>query len=116
VASTQATPNTGDERRRGERRRVDVGPPAGVNDRRVDERRATPYRPGLKMECANCGGSDSVVTNSRPTSTKEAIRRRRECVSCGTRFTTYERNDGALEQRIDELERQLAALQPQVAE
>ena len=42
------------------------------------------------MNCPYCGHSDSRVVDSRETEIKEAIRRRRECISCGQRFTTYE--------------------------
>ena len=41
------------------------------------------------MRCPYCGHSDSKVTNSREADS--GIRRRRECRSCGVRFTTYER-------------------------
>ena len=40
------------------------------------------------MNCPFCGYGESKVMDSRPTEGK--IRRRRECVSCGGRFTTYE--------------------------
>ena len=42
------------------------------------------------MNCPYCGHSESRVVDSRETESKEAIRRRRECVACGRRFTTYE--------------------------
>ena len=42
------------------------------------------------MKCPFCGCSDSKVIDSRPTDEGERIRRRRECVACGKRFTTYE--------------------------
>lgn len=42
------------------------------------------------MRCPFCGYSESKVIDSRPTDEGEKIRRRRECVSCGKRFTTYE--------------------------
>lgn len=42
------------------------------------------------MRCPFCNGSDNKVTDSRETSEGTAIRRRRECVDCGKRFTTYE--------------------------
>lgn len=45
------------------------------------------------MRCPFCGFSDSRVLDSRPTVEGNAIRRRRECGSCGKRFTTYERVD-----------------------
>ncbi|MBQ8911233.1 MAG: transcriptional repressor NrdR [Clostridia bacterium] len=40
------------------------------------------------MKCPNCGYSDQKVIDSRPTD--KSIRRRRECLSCKKRFTTYE--------------------------
>lgn len=42
------------------------------------------------MKCPFCGYSESKVVDSRPTDEGEKIRRRRECVSCSKRFTTYE--------------------------
>lgn len=42
------------------------------------------------MKCPFCGFSESKVIDSRPTDEGEKIRRRRECVSCSRRFTTYE--------------------------
>ena len=42
------------------------------------------------MKCPFCGYTDSRVVDSRPTDEGERIRRRRECVKCGKRFTTYE--------------------------
>ncbi|MGI6046116.1 MAG: transcriptional regulator NrdR [Eggerthellaceae bacterium] len=43
------------------------------------------------MRCPNCGSSESKVVDSRPSDDDSAIRRRRECLNCGNRFTTYER-------------------------
>lgn len=43
------------------------------------------------MKCPYCGATDSRVVDSRDSETGEAIRRRRECLSCAKRFTTYER-------------------------
>lgn len=43
------------------------------------------------MICPYCDGSDHRVMESRVPDTKDAIRRRRECQTCGRRFTTYER-------------------------
>ncbi len=43
------------------------------------------------MRCPSCGCLDSKVVDSRPTEDGASIRRRRECLSCGRRFTTYER-------------------------
>ena len=45
------------------------------------------------MHCAICGYPDTRVVDSRAVEGGEAIRRRRECPSCGQRFTTYERAD-----------------------
>ena len=43
------------------------------------------------MRCVFCGHEDSKVLDSRPVEEGKAIRRRRECLACGKRFTTYER-------------------------
>ena len=42
------------------------------------------------MKCPFCGYEESKVIDSRPTDEGEKIRRRRECISCSKRFTTYE--------------------------
>ena len=44
----------------------------------------------LPMKCPYCGYEESKVIDSRPTDEGERIRRRRECLNCGKRFTTYE--------------------------
>ena len=43
------------------------------------------------MRCQYCGYPDSRVIDSRPTEEGTSIRRRRECMRCGRRFTTYEK-------------------------
>lgn len=43
-----------------------------------------------EMKCPFCGYCESRVIDSRPTDEGERIRRRRECISCSKRFTTYE--------------------------
>ena len=43
------------------------------------------------MRCPFCAHEDSQVKDSRPTEDNTAIRRRRQCESCGARFTTFER-------------------------
>jgi transcriptional repressor NrdR len=43
------------------------------------------------MRCPWCGHTADRVVDSRPAERDEAIRRRRECRSCGRRYTTYER-------------------------
>lgn len=57
------------------------------------------------MKCMYCGCTESKVIDSRSTDEDRTIRRRRECMQCGRRFTTYEtiettpvlviKNDGA---------------------
>ena len=42
------------------------------------------------MKCPNCGFPDSKVIDSRPVEEGNSIRRRRECLSCQKRFTTFE--------------------------
>ena len=42
------------------------------------------------MKCPFCGFEESKVIDSRPTDEGQRIRRRRECLDCGKRFTTYE--------------------------
>ena len=42
------------------------------------------------MRCPFCGYEESKVIDSRPTDEGEKIRRRRECIACSKRFTTYE--------------------------
>ena len=43
------------------------------------------------MKCPFCGHDETQVKDSRPTEDNSAIRRRRECPSCGQRFTSFER-------------------------
>jgi transcriptional repressor NrdR len=64
------------------------------------------------VHCPYCGSPSTRVVDSRLTEQRDSIRRRRECASCGSRFTTYERveeapvtvvkRDGS-EQRFDRL-------------
>jgi transcriptional repressor NrdR len=42
------------------------------------------------MRCPKCGGQDDKVVDSRASREGATIRRRRECIACGHRFTTYE--------------------------
>ena len=42
------------------------------------------------MKCPHCGKSADRVVDSRPASEGMAVRRRRECLSCGARSTSYE--------------------------
>ncbi len=43
------------------------------------------------MRCPFCGNDETQVKDSRPTEDNSAIRRRRFCPACGSRFTTFER-------------------------
>ena len=43
------------------------------------------------MRCPNCGAGDTRVIETRTADEDRIVRRRRECISCGSRFTTYER-------------------------
>lgn len=45
------------------------------------------------MLCPKCGQTKSKVIDSRSSDDCSCIRRRRECLACGTRFTTYERRE-----------------------
>jgi transcriptional repressor NrdR len=45
------------------------------------------------MKCPVCGHEESKVLDSRPVLESRAVRRRRECLKCERRFTTYERAD-----------------------
>ena len=47
------------------------------------------------MRCPQCGARDTRVVDSRDLDDSATIRRRRECASCATRFTTYERTEAA---------------------
>jgi transcriptional repressor NrdR len=43
------------------------------------------------MRCPWCGNDDDKVVDSRPAEAGQTIRRRRQCLSCGRRYTTFER-------------------------
>ena len=45
------------------------------------------------MNCPKCGYADNKVIDSRASEGHDAIRRRRECLECAARFTTYERRE-----------------------
>ena len=47
------------------------------------------------MRCPYCGVDHDKVVDSRPSDEGAAVRRRRECLDCGERFTTYERHEEA---------------------
>jgi transcriptional repressor NrdR len=49
------------------------------------------FQPERDMRCPHCGNIDDKVIESRTLANGDAIRRRRECVNCGYRFTSYER-------------------------
>lgn len=54
------------------------------------EARMPVFNGGIVMKCPFCGYTESKVVDSRPTDEGSSIRRRRECLSCASRFTTYE--------------------------
>ena len=45
----------------------------------------------MQMKCPFCNAADTKVIDSRPTDDNASIRRRRQCETCGKRFTTYEK-------------------------
>jgi transcriptional repressor NrdR len=45
------------------------------------------------MRCPFCGHDETKVVDSRTSESQDAIRRRRECLKCAERFTTYERRE-----------------------
>jgi len=45
------------------------------------------------MRCPYCGHDETKVVDSRTSESQDAIRRRRECLQCSERFTTYERRE-----------------------
>ncbi|MBF4510808.1 MAG: transcriptional repressor NrdR [Aeromicrobium sp.] len=45
------------------------------------------------MRCPFCGHNETKVVDSRDSESQDAIRRRRECLACAKRFTTYERRE-----------------------
>ncbi len=49
------------------------------------------HKEQIAMKCRYCASTESKVIDSRPTEDGSAIRRRRECINCGKRFTTYEK-------------------------
>ncbi len=50
----------------------------------------------MLMLCPLCGADDTKVIDSRPADQGGSIRRRRECLACHSRFTTYERAEAVL--------------------
>ena len=67
-----------------------VAPTAGppwLRQRRRDGGSELPWR----VRCPYCRADDDKVVDSRPADEGAAVRRRRECLACGRRFTTYER-------------------------
>jgi transcriptional repressor NrdR len=49
------------------------------------------------MRCPHCGTIEDKVVESRTLANGDAVRRRRECISCGYRFTSYERIDDEIQ-------------------
>ena len=57
------------------------------------------------MRCPKCGGENTRVIDSRMQEVTNAIKRRRECRTCGHRFTTFERCEDPIE--VDDIELEL---------
>ena len=55
------------------------------------------------MQCPKCKKTESKVVDSRPAKDKLSIRRRRECLACSTRFSTFEATE-ALVSKVTKLE------------
>src|SRR3954451_12877519 len=54
------------------------------------------------MKCPFCGGADTQVIDSRVSEAGDSIRRRRRCITCSKRFTTYETAELRLPQVVKE--------------
>ena len=52
------------------------------------------------MQCPYCGQDHDKVVDSRSSEGGRAVRRRRECLDCGQRFTTYERPEEAIKLNV----------------
>src|SRR5918999_5178731 len=59
-----------------------------------EEESGTTSRRMQRVHCPYCGFADTRVVDSRLAEPGDAVRRRRECAGCETRFTTYERCEG----------------------
>lgn len=55
------------------------------------------YEKRVSMHCPKCGHAQTRVIDSRSQEASNTIKRRRECLSCGYRFTTFERCEDPLE-------------------
>ncbi len=62
---------------------------SALRDHRLEQSRHS----NISMKCPFCGFENDKVVDSRESKEAESIRRRRECLKCGKRFTTYERID-----------------------
>lgn len=61
--------------------------------------------------CPACGSRGSQVKDSRPSD--ESVRRRRECVSCGLRYTTYESTDASIRDWAERQKHDVSTLSPE---
>ena len=68
-----------------------TSPPAAAWDLARVAAAAIHHGYGEAMQCPYCTADDDKVVDSRPADEGAAVRRRRECLACGRRFTTYER-------------------------
>ena len=60
------------------------------------------------MNCPKCGYDKSIVIDSRPDDVTKTVRRRRECLDCGSRFTTYEHTMKQLREVAEKAYRRLS--------
>jgi transcriptional repressor NrdR len=68
------------------------------------------------MRCPYCGHEEDRVVDSRETQDGQATRRRRECLDCGRRFTTYERIEEVLPQVVKKDGRREPFARPKIVE
>ena len=64
------------------------------------------------MKCPKCRSEETCVRDVRPTPDRTQLRRRRECLQCGERFTTHETPDGQGDdvEQLQKIRRWLMAL------
>src|SRR5216683_2334984 len=80
-----ARPIAGDRQARGRN--------CGQRNGREQRRHANPAGRVFRVKCPFCAHVDDKVIDSREGRSGDTVRRRRECLKCGRRFTTYERID-----------------------
>ena len=66
------------------------------------------------MKCPFCNSEELIVIDSRPVTRKNAIRRRRKCLYCQTRFTTFEQYTNSPKKPTDTFDIYFSDLKPDV--